>query len=169
MLTFFFGDMHCSQFRRCANWLFFLIFRRCDVAPLQGGYQQGNGAFSKLYQCISLKENTVKFHIKNSHVNNNSHINNIFVAYQNYINCFYITIFFLGEFHINNIFSPSFSMRKSCIICTTAIFSWIFKKKAKQKKEEGGQKSSLTMVTRWRRRRSAGRRRESQSVRLQPE
>ncbi len=25
--------MHCSQFRRCANLMFFLIFRRCDVAP----------------------------------------------------------------------------------------------------------------------------------------
>ncbi len=29
----FFGDMHCSQFRRCANLILFLIFRRCDVAP----------------------------------------------------------------------------------------------------------------------------------------
>ena len=59
-------------------------------------------------------------------------------------------------------------MKKGCRICPTAIFSWIFKEKAQQKKE-GGQKSSLAMVTRWRRRRSIGRRRESQSVRLQPE
>ena len=58
-------------------------------------------------------------------------------------------------------------MKKGCRICPAAIFSWIFKKKAKQKKEEG-QKFSLAMVMRWRRR-SAGRRRESQSVRLQPE
>ncbi len=57
---------------------------------------------------------------------------------------------------------------KGCRICPAAIFPWIFKKKAKRKKEEEGQKSSLAIVTRWRRR-SAGRRRESQSVRLQPE
>ncbi len=29
----FFGDMHCSEFRRCANLRFILIFRRCAIAP----------------------------------------------------------------------------------------------------------------------------------------
>ena len=32
-VSFFFGDMHWSQLRRCANLRFFLVFRRCAVAP----------------------------------------------------------------------------------------------------------------------------------------